>query len=319
MRIGLGAPVSGAWATAENVARFAKRAEELGYDSLWSFQRLLAGADDELAPVYRSVLDPMLALTYAAAHTTRIRLGVSVVNMPFVSPVLLAKQATTLDVLSGGRRDRGAGQRLVRARVRRHRRLLGPARGPRGGVRAGAAHALGRRGLLVRRLVLHGAAEPDSAAAGTAGWTRDPTRRRGAGGAEAGRPAGRGLALRQRHRPGPDRRADRNRARGGARRAADPGARGRPGGSAAGPAVRLVRRYPRGRGVARRAGRDRAVLRPQLGRPDRQPRRAGGRGHRPRGRAHRRAGTGTRLRASATTMSPPNTSAASSWKGRGSG
>jgi probable F420-dependent oxidoreductase len=109
MRIGLGAPVSGAWATPENVARFATRAEELGYDSLWTFQRLLAGADDDLAPVYRSVLDPMLALAYAAALTSRIRLGVAVVNMPFVSPVVLAKQATTLDVLSNGRLDLGLG------------------------------------------------------------------------------------------------------------------------------------------------------------------------------------------------------------------
>jgi probable F420-dependent oxidoreductase len=109
MRIGLGAPVSGAWATPDNIARFAARAEELGYDSLWTFQRLLVGADDDLAPVYRSVLDPMLALAYAAALTTRIRLGVAVVNMPFVSPVVLAKQATTLDVLSGGRLDLGLG------------------------------------------------------------------------------------------------------------------------------------------------------------------------------------------------------------------
>ena len=109
MLIGLGAPVSGAWATPDNIARFATRAEELGYDSLWTFQRLLVGADDELAPVYRSVLDPMLALTYAAARTSRIRLGVAVVNMPFVSPVVLAKQATTLDVLSGGRLDLGLG------------------------------------------------------------------------------------------------------------------------------------------------------------------------------------------------------------------
>lgn len=109
MRIGLGAPVSGAWATPENLARFAARAEELGYDSLWTFQRLLAGADDELAPVYRSVLDPMIALGYAAAHTSRIRLGVAVVNMPFVAPVVLAKQAATLDLLSGGRLDLGLG------------------------------------------------------------------------------------------------------------------------------------------------------------------------------------------------------------------
>jgi hypothetical protein len=41
MKIGFGAPVSGAWATPENLARFAARAEQAGYASLWSFQRLL--------------------------------------------------------------------------------------------------------------------------------------------------------------------------------------------------------------------------------------------------------------------------------------
>src|SRR5947209_7609751 len=109
MRIGFGLPVSGAWASAENVGRFAVRAEELGYHSVWSFQRLLVGADQQLDPVYRSVLDPVVSLAFAAAHTTRIRLGVAVVNLPFVSPVHLAKQAATLDVLSGGRLDLGLG------------------------------------------------------------------------------------------------------------------------------------------------------------------------------------------------------------------
>jgi probable F420-dependent oxidoreductase len=109
MKIGLGAPVSGAWATPANLASFAARAEELGYDSLWTFQRLLVGAEDRLGAVYQSVLDPLLALTYAAAHTSRIRLGVAVVNLPFVPPVVLAKQASTLDVLSGGRLDLGLG------------------------------------------------------------------------------------------------------------------------------------------------------------------------------------------------------------------
>ena len=109
MRIGLGAPVSGAWATPSNLALVAARAEELGYDSLWTFQRLLVGVDDQLDAVYQSVLDPLVSLTYAAAHTSRIRLGVALVNLPFVSPVVLAKQAATLDVLSNGRLDLGLG------------------------------------------------------------------------------------------------------------------------------------------------------------------------------------------------------------------
>jgi len=109
MRIGLGAPVSGAWATPETLAEVAARAEELGYDSLWTFQRLLVGVDERLDTVYQSVLDPLLSLTFAAAHTSRIRLGVALVNLPFVSPAYLAKQAATLDVLSGGRLDLGLG------------------------------------------------------------------------------------------------------------------------------------------------------------------------------------------------------------------
>ena len=109
MQISFGAPVSGAWATPENLASFAARAEQAGYAGLWSFQRLLIPAGSDMDPVYRSVLDPMAALSYAAAVTSRIRLGVAIVNAPFVSPGYLAKQAATLDVLSGGRHDLGLG------------------------------------------------------------------------------------------------------------------------------------------------------------------------------------------------------------------
>jgi probable F420-dependent oxidoreductase len=109
MKVGFGLPMSGAWAGPDGVATFARRAEELGYHSLWSFQRLLVGADQDLAPVYRSVLDPLVALGFAAGQTSRIRLGVAVVNLPFVSPALLAKQAATIDVLSNGRLDLGLG------------------------------------------------------------------------------------------------------------------------------------------------------------------------------------------------------------------
>jgi probable F420-dependent oxidoreductase len=109
MLIGFGAPVAGAWATPEYLATFAERAEEAGYASLWSFQRLLVPEGSGMEPVYQSVLDPMVALGFAAARTSRIRLGVAVINLPFISPAYLAKQATTVDVLSGGRLDLGLG------------------------------------------------------------------------------------------------------------------------------------------------------------------------------------------------------------------
>ena len=109
MEIGFGAPVSGAWATPGDLASFGSRAEEAGYASLWTFQRLLIPAGSRLEPVYQSVLDPLVALGFLAARTSRIRLGVALINMPFVSPGYLAKQATTIDVLSGGRLDLGLG------------------------------------------------------------------------------------------------------------------------------------------------------------------------------------------------------------------
>ncbi|MEU8813624.1 TIGR03619 family F420-dependent LLM class oxidoreductase [Actinoplanes sp. NPDC048796] len=109
MLISCGAPVAGAWADPASLTSFARRAEELGYHGLWAFQRLLVGQEQRLEPVYHRVLDPLLALSWAAAHTTSIRLGVAVLNIPYVSPVYLAKQAATLDVLSGGRFDLGLG------------------------------------------------------------------------------------------------------------------------------------------------------------------------------------------------------------------
>src|SRR6266581_7370447 len=109
MKIGFGAPVAGAWATPGYLAAFSEQAEEAGYASLWTFQRLLVPEGSGMEPVYRSVLDPMAALAYAAAVTSSIRLGVAVINAPFVSPGYLAKQAASVDVLSSGRLDLGIG------------------------------------------------------------------------------------------------------------------------------------------------------------------------------------------------------------------
>jgi probable F420-dependent oxidoreductase len=109
MKIGFGAPVSGSWATPSNLAQVARRADQLGYHSLWTYQRLLSPVDNSMGEAYRAVHDPITPLAFAAAVSSRIRLSIAVVNMPFVPPVVLAKQLTTLDILSSGRVDVGLG------------------------------------------------------------------------------------------------------------------------------------------------------------------------------------------------------------------
>jgi len=110
--MGFAAPVAGSWATPANQVHVARRAEELGYHSLWTFQRLLypAGArGGRWAETYRSVLDPLVVLSFLAGQTSRTRLGVAVLNLPFFAPPLLAKQLATLDIVSAGRLDVGLG------------------------------------------------------------------------------------------------------------------------------------------------------------------------------------------------------------------
>ena len=109
MRIGLGLPVSGTWATPGTLRHVASRADELGFDSLWAFQRLLHPVDQDWGSAYHSVQDPLTSLAFAAAVTSRIRLGVAVLMAPYYAPIVLAKALTTVDVLSGGRLDVGIG------------------------------------------------------------------------------------------------------------------------------------------------------------------------------------------------------------------
>jgi probable F420-dependent oxidoreductase len=123
--LGFGLPVSGSWATPATMLHVARRAEDLGYASLWTFQRLLypgpGAADPALDalhnpgarpaddPAYRMVHDALLPLAYVAGHTERIRLGTATVCAPFTPPALLAKATTSLDHLSGGRLTVGLG------------------------------------------------------------------------------------------------------------------------------------------------------------------------------------------------------------------
>jgi probable F420-dependent oxidoreductase len=112
MQIGFGAPVSGSWATPANQIEIAQRAEALGYSTLWTFSRILYPdwpEDRRLASPYRSVHDPLIVAAFLAGVTTRIRLGLAVVNLPFYAPLVLAKALTSIDVVSEGRLDAGLG------------------------------------------------------------------------------------------------------------------------------------------------------------------------------------------------------------------
>jgi probable F420-dependent oxidoreductase len=112
MELGFGVPVAGAWATPGNQVRVARRAEELGYRSLWTFQRLVVPeVPDERsgAPFYQQVQDAVVPLAFLAGQTSRIRLGTAVLIVPFFSPALLAKQLATLDIVCEGRLDVGLG------------------------------------------------------------------------------------------------------------------------------------------------------------------------------------------------------------------
>jgi probable F420-dependent oxidoreductase len=120
MRVGFNLPNIGPMSGPESIVEVARRAEELRYDSLWVIERLLypirpqdpypGTPDGHLPAEYKHALDPLEALTFAAAHTSRIALGTSVLDMPYYNPVMLARRATTLDVLSGGRLRLGLGQ-----------------------------------------------------------------------------------------------------------------------------------------------------------------------------------------------------------------
>ena len=124
MDIGFGAPVSGAWATPRNLAELGRRAERLGYRyavDVPAAARSPPGPRN-LAPMYhpRCSTRWCRSATLAAA-TSSIRLGVATVSHPFASPLLLAKQAATVDVLSGGRLDLGIGLRLAGRGIHRVR------------------------------------------------------------------------------------------------------------------------------------------------------------------------------------------------------
>jgi len=90
---------------ADQVRRFATKAEELGFDSLFITDHLLTAER-----FYRvSWTEPMMTLSHVAAVTSRVKLGTSILVLPTRQPVVLAKEIATLQHLSGGRFIYGVG------------------------------------------------------------------------------------------------------------------------------------------------------------------------------------------------------------------
>ncbi|GAA2018490.1 LLM class F420-dependent oxidoreductase [Catenulispora yoronensis] len=95
-----------------DTVRLARLAEELGYMSWWAGEHVVLPSprvpESPMAPT-DPVLDPLVHLAYVAAVTQRLELGTGIVILPQRNPVVLAKQAASLDVLSGGRLLLGVG------------------------------------------------------------------------------------------------------------------------------------------------------------------------------------------------------------------
>jgi probable F420-dependent oxidoreductase len=89
--------------------RVAKAAETAGFDSLWAGEHHVIATSSSRIPANARFLNPVVALTFMAAHTRTIRLGTGILLLPQHQPLILAKELASLDVLSGGRLMVGIG------------------------------------------------------------------------------------------------------------------------------------------------------------------------------------------------------------------
>ncbi len=120
VQVGLHALGIGVGARGEVIAAVADAAERAGFSTLWAGEHVVMvdgsssrypyAEDGRIAvPADADWLDPMIALTFAAASTERIRLATGVLLLPEHNPVIVAKQAASLDVVSHGRLALGIG------------------------------------------------------------------------------------------------------------------------------------------------------------------------------------------------------------------
>src|ERR1700732_328665 len=80
----------------EAIVAAAKKAEEVGFDAIFVNDHIIVDSSSRAAP-WTNVYDPFVAMSFIAAHTTRIGVGVSVLIMPYRNPVATAKSLATID------------------------------------------------------------------------------------------------------------------------------------------------------------------------------------------------------------------------------
>jgi probable F420-dependent oxidoreductase len=108
MQFGLSLPHFWQVASPEAIRRVSQRAEQLGYVGIWVSDHIVIpeSAVDRFGSVF---YEPLTVLGFAAACTSTIRLGTTVLIVPYRNPIVTAKVLSTLDVLSGGRVTAGMG------------------------------------------------------------------------------------------------------------------------------------------------------------------------------------------------------------------
>ena len=138
--------------TGREAAELARKAEELGYHSIWLSERVAVPLDKPHP--YEPSIDPWIGLAFIAAATERLFLGTTVSQIALRDPVLMARELATLDILSRRPGDRRRWRGLGGGGVRRHRRRLQDAGQAPDRVRAGAEAALDGAGRGLGRQVL---------------------------------------------------------------------------------------------------------------------------------------------------------------------
>jgi probable F420-dependent oxidoreductase len=112
MKLGLVHTNMGGLARPDAIVRAVGAAEAAGFESVWAGEHVVL-PDPQVPPSPMAprdpALDPLFALTWAAAHSGTLRLATGIVILPQRNPIVLAKEVASLDVLSGGRVILGVG------------------------------------------------------------------------------------------------------------------------------------------------------------------------------------------------------------------